>query len=66
MPMRASQDRSIAAIVVTAPGHQGPAQARAHLLALVQRLPDEAVVRLWRFVCWWVSKRSQRHGAGEE
>jgi len=25
---------------------------------LVQRLPDEAVVRLWRFVCWGVSHRS--------
>lgn len=57
MPTRASQDISIAAIV-TAHEHQAPAQARAHLLALVQRLPDEAVIRLWRFVCWWVSHRS--------
>jgi hypothetical protein len=56
MPQRASQDLSIAAIV-TSNGHQAPAQARAHLLALVQRLPDEAVVRLWRFVCFWLSHR---------
>ena len=32
-----------------------PAEAaRAALLQLIERLPDEAVVRLWRFVWWWV------------
>lgn len=57
MPQRAAQDRSIAPIALTNNGHTTPAEVRAHLLALIERLPDEAMVRLWRFVCWWLTPR---------
>ena len=34
------------------PEHPDP---RAALLQLIADLPDEAVLRLWRFLCWWMT-----------
>jgi hypothetical protein len=37
-----------------------PDEARAQLHQIIDRLPDDPLLALWRYVCWWVLPRPRQ------